>query len=154
MCDFKTINGLDYIPLITHYPIRKDECTEDEEWPNLNEHPDGDGYISNVVQGMHQPRRSTRLVAQKNHPTIRKSQRPHKQSAAKFKSSVMTHPKFGCKNMKEIIHMSKQKSLTHFPTKLTALTHPCHICIHCKMPKLHRNPTSVLLALLRPGQML
>ena len=92
-CDFKTINGLDYIPLITHYPIRKDECTEDEEWrlaPNLNERPDGDGYISNAVQGMHQPRRSTRL-AQKNHPTIRKSQRPHKPSA-KFKSYKPSSP--------------------------------------------------------------
>jgi len=68
-------------------------------------------------------------------------------------TSVITHLKFGCKNMKNIIHMSKQNSLTHLPAKLNMLSHPCPICIRCKMPKLHRNP-SVPIASLRPGQML
>lgn len=218
--NFKTINGLDYIPLITHYPRLKEDLDSDEDWltaPDLNEHPDGEGYISNAVLHTLNPRRSNRLAG-KVKPTIRKSARSHKPSE-KYKAahpstspipvkstiprlptrvcvptnfsdlsvngddsidspyktkqkqqsvvqidnkidntnhhlvSLMTHLKFGCKNMQNIIHMSKNVSLSHLPKNIRRLSHPCPICIRCKMPRLSRQP-SVPLASLRPGQML
>jgi len=67
--------------------------------------------------------------------------------------SMLTHLKFGCRNMQNIIHMQKHLSLTHLPSKLTKLLHECPICTKCNLPRLNRNPP-VSLANLRPGQML
>ena len=67
--------------------------------------------------------------------------------------SVLAHLKFGCRNLKNIIHMAHNNSLQHLPRNLKILECPCPICLKCKLPKLPRNPT-VSTHHLEPGQML
>ena len=67
--------------------------------------------------------------------------------------SILTHLKFGCKNMKNIIHMAQHGSLLHLPENLKYLQHLCPICKKRKMPRLSRNP-KLPLSKLTPGQIL
>ena len=49
---FKTYNGLDYISTVFDIPYTMEESVEKHKdcWaPNLNEHPDQEGYISNAA---------------------------------------------------------------------------------------------------------
>ena len=206
-------NGLDYIPIMTLLPPPFYETV-----PNLQAHPDDDGYISSNKASILQvppPRRSTRIrtvparfrnhhtspsnqvisnmlppsvISVRSPPSIASSSdlaspiltRPthspqlstplatntttHSQSPLINNTpspspihtslqSVLVHLKFGCRNLKNIIHMQKNHSLTHLPSKLKELSHACPICTKCNLPRLNRNPP-VSLATLRPGQML
>lgn len=67
--------------------------------------------------------------------------------------SVLTHLKFGFRNMKNILHMKKHSSLKNLPSKLQELPFACPICVKCNQPRLRRNPP-LPINMLRPGQML
>jgi len=67
--------------------------------------------------------------------------------------SVLAQLKFGCRNVRNIINMRKNKSLTNLPPHLKELPHQCPICLKCKLTRLPRNPP-LPVSTLRPGQML
>lgn len=228
--NFRTVNGLDYVPLPVDLPRLYD--SDVDAAPRLDLHPDGEGYISNAVEGHGAVRRSARIAKHASpplhtstSPPLRKSNRT-RQIPIKFRDAVsppppkppqarnllpqsslpkqngppkvvtisssidsshkstslaspyltkqkqtstnavdsaiipslhmqslLTHLKFGCKNMRSIMHMVKHESLTHMPTSVADLDHPCPICIRCKLPKLRRNPSQST-AHLKPGEML
>jgi len=68
-------------------------------------------------------------------------------------NNIITHLKFGCRNMKNIIHMAKHKSIDKLPTHLHEFNHSCPICLKCKFTKIPRNPP-LPTNMLKPGQML
>ena len=68
-------------------------------------------------------------------------------------NNIVTHLKFGCRNMKNIIHMAKHKSIDKLPTHLHEFHHTCPICLKCKFTKIPRNPP-LPTNMLKPGQML
>jgi len=68
-------------------------------------------------------------------------------------NSVLAHLKFGCRNVRNIVHMKNNKSLLNLPSNITELPHQCPICLKCKLTRLPRNPP-LPINNLRPGQML
>ena len=68
-------------------------------------------------------------------------------------NNIITHLKFGCRNMKNIVHMAKYKSIDKLPTHLHEFHHSCPICLKCKFTKIPRNPP-IPTNMLKPGQML
>jgi len=190
--DLRNVNGLDYIPLTTLPP--QPINTEFASVPNLSQHPDGEGYISNAAT-VYIPRRSTRIkqmprrFREQNSPSSPsspfplpvpsiiqvsmdmcsissssiyspipphistsnpKSQHP---SLTTSLQNLLIHLKFGCRNLKNIAHMSKHSSLVNLPHNIGELHRQCPICMHCKMNKLPRNPP-IPVDSLAPGQML
>jgi len=68
-------------------------------------------------------------------------------------NSVLAHLRFGCRNMRNILHMRNNKSLLHLPSNIKELPSQCPICLKCKLTRLPRNPP-IPITTLRPGQML
>ena len=227
-CDgnFRTINGLDYIPITTILPPREQDKENMQistiPYPDVN--PDDGGYHSaNAATTAPILRRSNRIrrppaklvttalspsinnrvspAHKLSHkppspdilmspvspailpqdqppmisiPTIHSSreepsqyssivsprdERPHGDpipppaSSSQHIQTILTHLKFGCRNMKNIIHMSKHKAISNLPKNLIRLQHACPISMRCKLTKIPRNPP-VSIAMLKPGQML
>ena len=213
--NMRSVNGLDYIPLITILPSPDHQS---EGPPNLQEHPDGDGYISansavinlrrsnrikrppaKLRDQVHPSSSSSRLARARSSPprTIHIPPSGHKDISSQPSSinspfltrptdnhvrttsplpeftptvslpsprhtntstiqginTILTHLKFGCRNLKNVIHMSKHNAIDNLPSHLHELHHPCPICLKCKFTKLPRNPP-LPVNMLRPGQML
>ena len=208
----KTINGLDYIPLVILLPTFPDE--DFSTVPDPHEHPDGEGYMSANAAEAIIPRRSTRTrrlpIKYRSSPPPHKpslpiasplqpiplvpkeimiplplsqhssqssivsprftkphsSKSPNKptNSSSPVSSAdppqlppaiqtILTHLKFGCRNMKNIIKMKTNKSLNNLPPHLRELSHSCPICAKCKQTRIPRNPP-IPVNMLKPGQML
>ena len=208
----KTINGLDYVPIVTHLP---NYYMDFSTVPDPHEHPDGEGYISANAAIAQLPRRSNRIrrpplklrspsPSATVHPLVHSSPKPpfvtphpsissnnvninlpaiikipHKLPLTTSDddtsigsprdtkpkkeppiavsiphiNTILTHLKFGCRNMKNVIHMKKHNSLSNLPSHLKELSHICPICAKCKLTRLPRNPP-LPVSMLRPGQML
>jgi len=201
----KSINGLDYIPIITLLP---QDATLFDHAPNLQEHPDDGGYMSANSASIPLPRRSRRIrrppskyrqqpslspprpsrlspppppsppriialpkyassqddtstYSSINSPYLSKPvpaapiqfKPQHESSNTIHINTIIAHLRFGCRNMKNIVHMVKHKSLTDLPPHIRELTHPCPLCLKCKLTRIPRNPP-LPVGSIKPGQML
>ena len=114
----ETYNGLDYIPIVFDIPYTMEESLEKHKdcWaPNLNEHPDGEGYISHAATSSQPLCRCKRLIQQPNN--VRKSS-SIKKLPMKFRDLTISpqHPKHNQKNI--VSKVLPKKSVPPFPPKV------------------------------------